>query len=291
MRSSLLIAVALLMAAHGAAAQSTQARAGLVGGRSVYTVEDGDTLTSVSARFGVARATVIDLNQLPPPHGLSKGQSLIIDNSHIAASFSDHGVTINIPQRLLVYSEGDRIKAYPISVGQPTRPTPVGAFTIITKTTDPVWHVPLSIQREMAEQGKPVVTRMEPAPNNPLGARWIGLSLPGLGIHGTNAPSSVYAFSSHGCIRMHPDDVADLFERVSLGMSGVLMYEPVIVATIEGRVWIEAHPDEYRRAPDAMRGIQAGAERDGLMSTINWAMVDTVLRERRGLAVDVTRAP
>lgn len=291
MRSSPLIALALLLTAQLAGAQPTEARAGLVGGRSVYAVKVGDTLTTVGARFGVARATLIDMNQLTPPYTLSPGQSLVVDNTHIAVGFSNLSLTINVAQRLLVYSEGDQIRAYPIGVGRRTWPTPVGAFTIVTKETDPAWDVPVSIQREMAAQGKPVITRIAPSPLNPLGAHWIGLSLPSLGIHGTNAPSSIYSFSSHGCIRMHPDDVADLFGRVSVGMPGVLFYQPVIVATIDGRVWIEAHPDAYQRSPDVLRGIRAAVESDGVASTINWAMVETLLKERRGLAVDVTHAP
>ena len=290
MRSySLLIALALLLTTHDAGAQSTEALAGLVGGRSVYVVKAGDTLTTVSARFGVARATLIDLNRLTSPYALSPGQSIIVDNTHIAVGFSN--LTVNIAQRLLVYSEGDQIRAYPITVGRRAWPTPVGAFTIISKETDPVWEVPASIQREMAEQGKPVVTRMPPSPQNPLGAHWIGLSLPGLGIHGTNTPSSIYSFSSHGCIRMHPDDVADLFVRVSVGTPGVLIYQPVIVATIEGRIWMEAHPDVYQRAPNALSVVRAAAEGKGVASGIDWEIVEVLLRERIGLAIDVTRAP
>jgi L,D-transpeptidase ErfK/SrfK len=117
------------------------------------------------------------------------------------------------------------------------------------------------------------------------------LSLPGLGIHGTNAPSSIYAFASHGCIRMHPDDVAILFERVAVGMTGVLIYQPVVATVIDGRLWIEAHPDEYRRTKDAGGLIRAAVEREGLESQTNWALVDEVLRQRRGRAVDVTSAP
>jgi L,D-transpeptidase ErfK/SrfK len=146
----------------------------------------------------------------------------------------------------------------------------------------------VSIQREMEQQGKPVITRMEPSAANPLGRHWIGLSLPGLGIHGTNAPSSIYSFASHGCIRMHPDDVADLFQRVEVGATGVLVYQPIIVAVIDGRVWIEAHPDAYRRAPDAAGRVRAAVEQAGLGPHTNWALVDEVLRQRRGRAVDVT---
>jgi L,D-transpeptidase ErfK/SrfK len=289
--SSLLVAVVMLLSAAVGRAQTTDGLAGLVGGRSVYVVKPGDSLTTVSASFGVGRATLIDMNQLTPPYALSPGQSLVIDNTHIAVGHPQMNLTINIPQRLLVLTEGERVRAYPISAGKPTWPTPVGAFTIISKETDPAWDVPMSIQREMAAQGKPVVTRVEPSRRNPLGAYWIGLSLPSLGIHGTNAPSSIYSFSSHGCIRMRPEDVEHLFDRITVGMPGVLIYQPVVVATIDRRIWMEAHPDVYRRAPNALSVVRAAAERNGVASTINWEIVDTVLRERRGLAVDVTRAP
>ena len=160
---------------------------------------------------------------------------------------------------------------------------------MVSKESNPVWDVPVSIQREMAENGLPVITRMEPSPLNPLGSHWIGLSLPGLGIHGTNAPASIFRFASHGCIRMHPDDVADLFARVDVGDAGVLTYQPVILAAIDGRVWLEANPDEYRRAPEPGRYVRKLVERSGLDAKVDWTAVDRVLSLRRGRAVDVTR--
>jgi L,D-transpeptidase ErfK/SrfK len=285
------VALVAALLAGPASAQSVDGAVALVGGRSVYDVKAGDTLGTIGARFGVARATLIELNQLTSPFTLATGQSLVVDNTHIAVANLQVNITINIAQRLLVLAEGERARAFPITVGRRSWPTPVGAFTIVSKETDPVWDVPVSIQREMAQQGKPVITRMEASPGNPLGQHWMGLSLPGLGIHGTNAPSSIYAFASHGCIRMHPDDVADLFQRVDVGMTGVLVYQPVVVAVIDGRVWIEAHPDEYRRTKDAAGLVRAVVEREGLGSRTNWALVDEVVRQRLGRAVDVTSAP
>lgn len=283
-----LFGCALVLSASPAGAQSVDGAAALVGGQMSYDVKAGDTVASIGARFAVARATLIEMNQLTSPYTLSAGQRLVIDNTHIAAANPYVSLTINIAQRLLVVLEGERIRAYPITVGKRSWPTPVGDFTIISKETDPVWDVPVSIQREMERQGKPVITRMEASPANPLGRHWIGLSLPGLGIHGTNAPSSIYAFASHGCIRLHPDDIADLFQRVSVGAAGVLFYQPVIVAAIDGRLWVEAHPDEYRRFDDAMGDVREAADRAGLGAAIDWALVDEVVRQRRGRAVDVT---
>jgi L,D-transpeptidase ErfK/SrfK len=291
MTSVLLIALALISLGAPVAAQSVDGAAALVGGRTVYTVQAGDTITAIGARFGVARATLIEMNGLVSPYALVPGQTLAVDNTHIAVANPDVTLTINIAQRLLVLAEGEHVRVYPITVGRRTWATPVGAFTIIGKEVDPVWDVPPSIQREMAQQGKPVITRMEPSPQNPLGRHWIGLSLPGLGIHGTNVPSSIYAFASHGCIRMHPDDVANLFDRVEVGMNGVLVYQPVIVALIDGRVWVEAHPDIYRSATDAAVLVRAVIEREGLAAQTDWILVDEVLRQRRGRAVDVTRVP
>ena len=262
----------------------------LVGGRIIYHVKAGDTLPSIGARFGVAQQSLIELNQLTQPGRLAAGQSLVIDNTHLAVVNPRVSLTINIAQRLLVFVEPDRVTAYPVTVGLRTWPTPVGAFTIVEKETNPAWDVPISIQREMEAQGKPVITRMAPSPLNPLGAHWLRLSLPGIGIHGTNAPSGIYRFASHGCIRMHPDDVAALFDRVSLGTAGVLLYQPVIVGMAGGRVWLEANRDEYRRAPDALRFVRDAARRGGLSELIDWKAVDEVLRLRLGRAVDVTKS-
>ena len=291
MKTFLLTGCALILLVVPAAAQSIDGAAALVGGRTVYDVKAGDTLGTIGARFGVARATLIEMNQLTSPYTLTAGQSLVVDNTHIAVANPQVNLTINIAQRLLVLAEGERARAYPITVGRRAWPTPVCAFTIISKETDPVWAVPVSIQREMAQQGRPVITRMEASPLNPLGRHWMGLSLPGLGIHGTNAPSSIYAFASHGWIGMHPDDVADLFERIEVGMTGVLIYQPIVVAVIDGRIWIEAHRDEYRRTNDAAGLVRAVVERENHGSHTNWGLVDEVLRQRRGRAVDVTSVP
>ena len=261
----------------------------LVGGRTVHEVKAGDTLASIGARFGVGRASLIEMNQLTHPDALTVGQSLVIDNTHLAVVDPSVSLTINIAQRLLVFAEQDRVTAYPVTVGLRTWPTPVGAFTIVEKETNPAWDVPISIQREMKAQGKPVITRMPPSPLNPLGAHFLRLSLPGIGIHGTNAPSGIYRFASHGCIRMHPDDVAELFGRVSAGTAGVSLYQPVIVGTVGGRVWLEANSDEYRRAPDTLRYVRDAAQRGGLTELIDWQAVDEVLRRRLGRAVDVTK--
>lgn len=283
-----LIACVLALAAPPQPAARQVANAVIVGGPAIYTVRLGDTVTSIAGRFGMSATAVIELNRLARPNDISPGDELSIDNPHLAVIDPSRTITINVAQRMLFFADADHVSGYAITVGRSDWPTPIGEFTIIDKERDPVWDVPKSIQEEMARQGKPVITRMEASPQNPLGAHWLRLSLPGLGIHGTNAPSSIYRYASHGCIRMHPDDVAALFDRVSVGAKGVIVYQPVLIAAIDGRILLEAHPDPYRRAPNAARDVRDVAERDAITDRIDWGKVDAALRARAGRAEDVT---
>ena len=107
---------------------------------------------------------------------------------------------------------GKVVKTYRVAVGQARYPTPRGSFTIISKEYNPTWNPPPS---PWAEGLEPV----PPGPGNPLGTRWMGLSTPAVGIHGTYASSSIGSWASHGCIRMHIRDVEELFELVYVGTS------------------------------------------------------------------------
>jgi L,D-transpeptidase ErfK/SrfK len=265
---------------------------GMTGQRFSYTVRPGESLTLVSARFGVDLAALAGLNGLASTARLGVGQTLVVDNRHLIPARDDLAVVINIPQRMLFHWSADgAVRGYPVGLGRPTWPTFVGRFTTASLETDPVWDVPPSIQAEMRQAGKPVLTRVAPGPGNPLGAYWIGLDRPGYGIHGTNAPASIYRFQTHGCIRLHPDDVARLFPAVAVGAAGEIVYEPLLLVQMsDGRIWLEAHPDVYRRARDPMLVVRELAGRDELDAEIDWLAVRDVLRAKRGMPVDVTRS-
>jgi lipoprotein-anchoring transpeptidase ErfK/SrfK len=113
-------------------------------------------------------------------------------------------VVVSIPDRKLALMESGRVvRIFPTAVGAPKSPSPAGSFTILNRITDPTWYT----------KGKIV----PPGKANPLGTRWLGLSVKGYGIHGTNIPSSIGRNASHGCIRMRNRDVEQLFELVSVG--------------------------------------------------------------------------
>ncbi len=157
------------------------------------------------------------------------------------------------------------------------------------KRKNPVWRVPVSIQAEMAAEGKRVRTRVPPGPDNPLGKHWVGLSLDSVGCHGTIAPLSVYHFRTHGCIRLHPDDAADLYAQVEVGTPGEIIYEPVLMARgPDGRIFVEANPDPYGLRPRMVGELEALADSDGFGNMVDWPAVRAALELRDGLARDVS---
>ena len=140
----------------------------------------------------------------------------------------------------------------------------------------------------MAREGQIVRNKVPPGLDNPLGEFWIGLTVPGYGIHGTIAPASVYRFQSHGCIRLHPDDVAQLFPQVSKGLAVDLVYRPVLMADIDGHVYVEINPDVYNRAPPTLDAVRRIAAENKLSDRIDWPRVQKLVLQPDGLARDVT---
>jgi lipoprotein-anchoring transpeptidase ErfK/SrfK len=131
---------------------------------------------------------------------MATAEALAQDNSARPA----RRIVVSITDRKLAVIQADRVvKIFPTAVGAPASPSPVGVYKIVTSIPEPTWYY----------KGKIV----GPGKANPLGTRWLGLSIKGYGIHGTNAPSSIGNNASHGCVRMRNKDVEELFGMVGVG--------------------------------------------------------------------------
>jgi hypothetical protein len=141
-------------------------------------------------------------------------------------------VVVSIPDRKLALIENDQIvRIYPVAVGAAASPSPSGTFNVVTRVTNPTYYAP----------GKVV----EPGSTNPVGTRWIGLSLKGFGIHGTDNPQSIGFARSHGCIRLRNEDVEQLFDLAEIDGS------VIGTAVIDGIPHIAA--DEHGVVPEVTR--------------------------------------
>lgn len=124
-----------------------------------------------------------------------------IQDAHILIYLSRRG--------LMLYSSDRLVKTYPIAVGRGGRfKSPVGKHVIRKKIVNPTWYPP---------EWAGLTHAIPPGPNNPLGNREMKLSKKGYSIHGTNRPMSVGTPATHGCIRMYPSDVLELFDVVNVG--------------------------------------------------------------------------
>ncbi|HWJ44716.1 MAG TPA: L,D-transpeptidase family protein [Gaiellaceae bacterium] len=112
--------------------------------------------------------------------------------------------------RLFLYDGMKYRRFFAVATGQRQYPTPLGRFKIVVKWKNPWWYPPNS---PWAQGQQPI----PPGPNNPLGTRWMGLSAPGVGIHGTPSDASIGYSVSHGCIRMHISQAEWLFNHVDVG--------------------------------------------------------------------------
>jgi L,D-transpeptidase ErfK/SrfK len=281
--------LALLCASAVSANELRLART-LSGGDIQYTVRKGDSLAAMGSRFGVEPSVLARANGLETGERLKPGSSLRVDNRHVVPDQLEDGIVVDMPQRMVFFvADGVLAAAYPAALGQASWRTPEGDFTVVEKTVNPIWTVPVSIQRDMARQGKAVLTRVLAGPRNPLGKRWIGLSLGGIGIHGTTKPLSVYHFRSHGCIRLNADDVAALFLMVEPGTPGTIIDAPVLLAQLDdGRIFVEANPDISGLEPDSLHDLHTLADSSDLGNLIDWQRVKDALERKDGLAREVT---
>ena len=119
---------------------------------------------------------------------------------------------------------GTLIAFYPASIGSPDRPTPSGTLKVTSTHENPVYHYNPDYKFSSVKSKQPF--DVQPGPNNPVGAYWIGLSAQGYGIHGTAEPDKVSKSASHGCVRLTNWDVRALGEHVKRGMPVVFLDAP-----------------------------------------------------------------
>ena len=171
-------------------------------------------------------------------------------------------ITLNLASRLLTLYEGtEKVRIYPVAVGAPETPSPVGEFSISEKEVNPVWTDPKT------------KTTVPSGPSNPLGYRWLGL-YGNYGIHGTNAPWSIGCSVSHGCIRMYEEDVEELFESAPMGTPVEIIYDRVIMEEApDHTVSYYIYPDGYGWEPLTVSSVKEYLARYGVE---DFAMPDEV---------------
>ena len=269
-----------------------------IGNRGYYTVKKSESLKRIGARLGVDWRRLAKINHLDPKAQLQPGQVIAYDNRKIVPSALRDGIIVNIADRTLYLLKNGEVRtAYPVAVGKPPNPgddedwsTPTGRFTITTKTKDPIWRVPQSIQDEMEQHGKQPIKEVPAGKDNPLGKYAMKTSLSGIVIHSTNSPSSINSYASHGCIRVMPEHMEKLFPAVEPRTSGIIVYQPVKLAVSpNGRVFLEINRDVYDRFKGNLESeVRKLVLRRKVEEKVDWNKISALLKKKSGIPEDIT---
>lgn len=265
----------------------------VAGSEETVEVEKRTNVSQLALERGVRWTVVVGQNRLKKPYRLNPGEAIRINNTHIVPQELKDGLLINLPELNLYYfKDGVYQRRYSLAVGKPSWPTPTGNYKIYEKRKNPTWNVPPSIQEEMEEHGQEVVEKVPPGPKNPLGKFYMGTTAAGVGIHATNRPWSVGYSVSHGCIRMLPHEIEQLFPQIPVGTPVKIIYRPIKIAvTPQGRVYLEANLNIYQWELNALDYVKSMAEYYQIADRIDWSKVPAILRKRDGIAQDVTKPP
>ena len=260
-------------------------------------MEQDGTLLDVARNHLLGQTEIVRLNPDVDRWLVKKGEIVRLSNKRILPDSPHNGITLNISEyRMYFYpptKKGEapkQVMSYAHGVGRQDWKTPLGKTSVGRKVKNPEWHPPESIRREHAANGDPLPVIVPPGPHNPLGSRALYLNLPGeYRIHGTDI-DKIYGIGmqiTHGCVRMYPEDVEQLYELVSVGTPVYIVKQPIKVGWLDNVLYVEAHPDLEgeettldQRFAAALRLIQKANKQE--MPDFDQKALNQALKEQTG---------
>jgi len=220
----------------------------LVGKVQVTISRKEDTLPDIARRFNVGYEEIVRANPGVDPWLPGEGTRITLPTRFVLPDAPRRGVVINLAEMRLFYylPRKDKhapleVMTHPIGIGRVGWSTPEGQTRVVARIKDPAWIPPVSVRREHAENGDPLPARVPPGPDNPLGRHELRLALPGYLMHGTNKPYGVGMRVSHGCIRLYPEDIAQLFDKVPIGTPVTIVNQPYLLGWDGDVLYVQAY--------------------------------------------------
>lgn len=269
----------------------------IIGKTGVYYAKYEDTLLDIARRFGLGFVETIAANKGVNPWIPGQGKKIRIPGAHIIPEGPRKGLLVNISdQRLYRFREDGYTKSYPIGTGKDAWETPIGSTKILRKQKDPIWFVPRSIRDEDPHLPKII----PPGPQNPLGRHAFYLGWPSYLIHGTNIPWGVGRRVSHGCIRMYPEDIAELFTEIKVGTTVTVIDQEAKLSWSGSQIYLEIHPNHKQNleleelgdfTPERVAELpyRIGVISGEYLKKVDWKLVRKTELERTGIPVPILK--
>lgn len=270
----------------------------IVGELQTVAVRTDETLLDIGRRYGVGYEEMKRANPdvdmwVPEP-----GTPVVVPTRHILPSGPREGIVLNVAEMRLYYyppAEPRVVETYPVSIGRMDWRTPLGETRVVAKQKNPSWYPPQSVKLEAKQEGREMPDVVPPGPDNPLGTRVLRLGIPAYLIHGTNNPWGIGMRVTHGCVRMYPEDIESLFERVPVNTRVRIVNEPVKAGWFAGALYLEVHPvlEEHQAEGDQIlrQAVERIARSLGAYThRVDLRRVKAALGARAGLPVSVSRS-
>ena len=268
--------------------------AGVIGRMENHVVEQGETMANIAKQYDVGMLALMAANKGVDPFLPKEGHVLTIPTQLILPDVPHKGIVINLAELRLYYfpAKENVVHVFPVGIGRIGRDTPEMTTSISQKRPNPTWTPPSSIRAEYKAKGIDLPAVVPAGPDNPLGMFALRLAY-GHGeylIHGTNKDFGIGMRVSAGCIRMDPNDIEWLFDKVRRGEKVKIINQPVKVTLEPDRsVFVEAHEPLTR----------SNGEKDHLQipQELNWwldeygmtnAKAKATIAAQNGVPVEIT---
>ena len=281
----------------------------VVGHLQVTFAHHEDTLTDIARRFNIGYDEIIRANPGVDRWLPGDGTQIVLPTEFVLPDAPREGVVLNLAaMRLYYYPKHEKdapaeVITHPIGIGRVGWVTPEGSTKIIARIKDPIWTVPVSVRKEHAEDGDILPDKVPPGPDNPLGRHMFRLGWPSYLIHGTNLPPGVGMRSSHGCIRLYPEDIEALFDSVPIGTKVTVVNQPYLLGWRGDQLLTQAYPpqeDDKRDWSDVPKALRKNAVKPRVplwkkvaaqSDAIDWEAVRQAAAKPVGIAMPVGPGP
>lgn len=282
----------------------TDPDAQVVGEVQLVVASKEDTLPDIARRFNIGYEEIVRANPGVDPWLPGAGRQIVVPTRFILPNAPHEGVVINLPALRVFYfpkrakGEPQIVYTHPIGIGKVGWKTPEGATKIVSRQKNPVWRPSAAVRKEHADNDDPIPAVVPAGPDNPLGKYKFTLGWPSYLIHGTNKPYGVGLRSSHGCIRLYPEDIEYLFNNVPIGTTVRVVNQPFLFAWHDGQLLLQAYTlleDDTRNwakaertllsrsmSPELQKAVKANA------LNVDWDAVNAVTHKPRGIPVRVS---
>jgi L,D-transpeptidase ErfK/SrfK len=279
----------------------------VVGAVQITHASKEDTLPDIARRFNVGYEEIVRANPGVDPWIPGEGRSIVVPTRFILPDAPREGIVINVAAMRLYFfpphkkGEPQVVYTYPIGIGKVGWSTPMGVTKIVLHEKDPVWRPSVALRKDhFNDNGEDLPAVVGPGPDNPLGKYEMRLGWPSYLIHGTNKPYGIGLRSSHGCMRLYPEDIEKLYYMAPDGMSVRVVNQPYVFGWKDQQLYLQAYTVLEDDARDWNRAQQkllshslAQRTRKQLKDSgvqIDWDSVKAITHEPRGIPVGVTGA-